>query len=87
MSITVLTSSQKWYLLKRATLKMEAVSASDTLIPTYETTHCHDPQDRNMNVQCRENLEYYAENGRSKETNSGANCRKRNVINENEINF
>jgi hypothetical protein len=48
---------------------MEAISASDTLIPTCQTAHGHNTQDGNMKVHSRENLEYETETARSKERN------------------
>jgi hypothetical protein len=48
---------------------MEAVSASETLLPTYQTAHFHNPQDRNMNLEGRENLENDTQLARSKKRN------------------
>jgi hypothetical protein len=42
-----------------STMKTEAVSPSKALILTYQSTHCHNPDDHNMNLQHCQNLNPY----------------------------
>jgi hypothetical protein len=36
--------------LKWATLKMKATYSSETMVSTYKTTHCHNPEDHRYYV-------------------------------------
>jgi hypothetical protein len=40
--------------------KIEAVYSSGSLVPTYQTTRCHNSEDYDMNHNWPENLEFYS---------------------------
>ena len=38
-------------------LKIEVVDFSEMLVPIYQHTHCHAPEECNLNTDCYENLQ------------------------------